>query len=125
MANSVPFRTTPQLGPQLDDVFVGLPYWDLTGLPGATAVATPLSGVTSPSYKLGNVERGDDGAEYFWVKASADIAATATTGTQVTLTFPAYTVATGAGGFYTPVNTAIVTGSYFHVRRGAYNAAPT
>lgn len=125
MANSVPFRTTPQLGPQLDDLFVGLPYWDLTGIAGATAVATPLSGITSPSYKLGNVEMGDDGGEYFWVKASADIAATATTGTQVTITFPAYTVATGAGGFYTPVNTAIVTGTYFHVRRGAYNAVPT
>ena len=37
---------------------------------------------------------------------------------------PALSVATGAGGFYTPVNTAITTGQYFHVRRGAHNAAP-
>jgi hypothetical protein len=117
MANSVPFRVTPQLGPQLSDVFAGLPYWDLT-----LGVGTSLS--TGPSYKLGDVEMGDDGGEYFWVQASADIAATATTGTQVTLTFPAYTVATGAGGYYTKPNTAILNGQYFHVRRGAFNAAP-
>jgi hypothetical protein len=43
----------------------------------------------------------------------------------VTITFPAYTVATGAGGFYTPVNTAITEGEYLHVRRGARNAVPT
>jgi hypothetical protein len=121
MANSVPFRTTAQLGPQLDDVFTGLPYWDMTGVTKAGAV---VSGVSSPSYKLGNVEMGDDGREYYWVKASADIAATATTGTQVTMTVPAFTVATGAGGFYTPVNTAIVSGQYFHVSRGAKNAVP-
>lgn len=116
MANSVPFRTTPQLGPQLDDVFTGLPYWDM----GINTAAADVE----PSYKLGNVEMGDDGGEYIWVQASADIAATATTGTPVTITFPAYTVATGAGGFYTPVNTAITSGQYFHVRRGAYNAVP-
>lgn len=121
MANSVPFRTTPNLGPQLDDVFTGLPYWDMTGV---TDAGTVVSGVSSPSYKLGNVEMGNDGGEYIWVQASANIAATATTGTQVTITFPAYTVATGAGGFYTPVNTAITSGQYFHVRRGAYNAVP-
>lgn len=121
MANSVPFRTTPQLGPQLDDVFTGLPYWDAIGPTEAGAV---VQGVSSPSYKLGNVEMGDDGREYYWVRASADIAATATTGTQVTLTVPAFTVATGSGGFYTPVNTAIVSGQYFHVSRGAKNAVP-
>lgn len=116
MANSVPFRTTPNLGPQLDDVFTGLPYWDL-------AINTEVSD-EEPSYKLGNVEMGDDGREYIWVQASADIAATATTGTQVTITVPAYTVATGSGGYYTPVNTAITSGQYFHVSRGAKNAVP-
>lgn len=121
MANSVPFRTTPQLGPQLDDVFTGLPYWDTYHV---TDGATVVGGISSPSYKLGNVEQGDDGREYVWVRASADIAATATTGTQVVITVPAYTVATGSGGFYTPVNTAIVSGQYFHVSRGAKNAVP-
>lgn len=118
MANSIPFRTTPQLGPQLDDVFDGLPYWD-QGL----GIGTPAVDA-SPSYKLGNKEIGNDGGEYFWVKASANISATANTGTQVTITFPAYTVATGSGGFYTPPGVAITSGQYFHVRRGAYNAVP-
>ena len=109
MANAQPFRTTPQLGPQLNEVFTGLPYWD------------NLAGITSPSYKLGNVENGNDGAQYVWVQASAPIAATATTGTQVTVT-PAGVATTGAGGYYSPVNLAITTGQYFHARRGAYNA---
>lgn len=111
MANSVPFRTTPQLGPQLDDVYDGIPFYDPPN-------------ITEPSYKLGNKELGSDGREYWFVQASADIAATATTGTQVAITVPGYTVATGAGGFYTPVNTAITSGQYFHVSRGAKNAVP-
>lgn len=119
MANSIPFRTTSQLGPQLDDTFSGLPYWDKAL--GLSTAPTDLSA----SYKLGNVEMGNDGGEYFWVRASADIAATATTGTQVTLAFPAYTVAAGAGGFYTLPNTAVKNGDYCHVRRGAFNATPT
>ena len=105
------FRTTPQLGPQLSDVFSGIPYYD-------------NNGITEASYRLGDKELGSDGGEYFFVKASAKISATATTGTQVALTFPAYTVATGSGGFYTPPDTAIKSGDYFHVRRGAYNATP-
>lgn len=118
MANSVPFRTTPQLGPQLSDVFTGVPYWDQ-----GIGIGTPANG-SGPSYKLGDIEMGDDGREYYWVQASADIAATATTGTQVVITMPGYTVATGSGGFYTPVNTAILTGQYLHVSRGAKNAIP-
>lgn len=124
MANSVPFRTTPQLGPQLDDVFTGLPYWDMTGIQGVTPLTTPVSGITSPSYKLGNRETGNDGADYLWVQASANVAATATTGTQVAITVPAYTVATGSGGWYTPPGTAITAGQYFHVRLGAHGSAP-
>ena len=118
MANSVPFRTTPQLGPQLDDVFAGLPYWDL-----ALGVGSSASGL-EPSYKLGNVERGDDGGEYVWVQASAAISATANTGTQVAITFPAYTVAAGSGGWYSPPGVAVPSGAFFHARRGAYNAVP-
>lgn len=109
MANAQPFRTTPQLGPQLNEVFTGLPYWD------------NLAGITSPSYKLGNVEFGNDGAQYIWVQASANIASTVTTGTQVTVT-PAGAAATGSGGFYTPPGVAITSGQYLHVRKGAYNA---
>lgn len=104
------FRTTPQLGQQLDDV--GANYWD------------ELPNITIPSPKPGNKELGSDGAEYWFVTASANIASTATTGTQVTLTFPAFTVATGSGGFYTPPGTAVKEGEALWVRRGAYNAAP-
>lgn len=109
MANSQPFRTTPQLGPQLNEIFTGLPYWD------------NLAGITAPSYKLGNVEFGNDGAQYVWVQAGGAIAATVTTGTQVSIT-PAGVATTGSGGFYSPVNTAITSGQYFHARKGAYNA---
>jgi len=114
------FRTTPNLGPALDTVYPAMPFWDSQLGVSSGGVAN-----TEASYRLGNKEIGSDGGEYFWVKASADIVATANTGTQVTITFPAYTVAIGAGGYYTPVNTAILTGQFFHVRRGAHNAAPT
>jgi hypothetical protein len=114
------FRTTPQLGPELDRVYTAMPFWD-----SQLGVSSGGVSTAEASYRLGNTEMGSDGGEYIWVRASADIAATATTGTQVTITFPAYTVATGAGGFFTPVNTAILNGQYFHVRRGAHNAVPT
>lgn len=109
------FRTTPNLGLQLEDVSAGLPYWDVN------------PDQTDPSYRPGNKELGSDGGEYWMVTASADIAATADTGTEVDLTFPAYTVATkaGAGGFFTPPGVAIKKGDCFHVRRGAHNAVPT
>lgn len=100
------FRSTPQLGPQLDDVFVGLPYWDTGNL-------------TSPSYQLGNVEKGIDGHDYVWVQASANIASGTGNGTQVALTLPAGTAATGTGGWYAPPGVAVASGSYFHARRGA------
>lgn len=105
------FRASPDLGPALTMVYDDPTFYD-------------QASVTLPSYQLGTVVRGSDGGEYFWVQASADIAATATTGTQVTITFPGYTVATGAGGFYTPPATAITNGQFFHVRRGAWNAVP-
>lgn len=107
----MPFRITPSLGPQIDDVFDGIPFYDQPN-------------VTEPSYQLGSVVRGDDGAEYIFVQASANIASTATTGTQVTLTQADHTVETGSGGFYTPPGVAITDGQYFHVRRGAWNAIP-
>lgn len=102
------FRITPSLGPDIEQT--GPMYYD-----------NEQDGV---SYELGTVVRGNDGGEYFWAQASANIAATATTGTQVTVTFPAWTVATGAGGFYTRPGVAYSTGDIMHVRRGAANATP-
>lgn len=117
MAIPTPFRTTPQLGPQLNEVFTNLPYWD-------TQLGVGSSTTPSPSYKLGNKEVGNDGADYIWVQASAVIAATSGTGTGVTITVPAYTVATGGTTWYTPPGVAIASGQYFHARRGAYGSAP-
>lgn len=106
-----PFRITPSLGPDVTQKFAPFAFYD-----GANA--------NPPSYQLGSVVRGVDGGEYFWVVATADIAATATTGTQVTLTPATKSIATGAGGFYTPPGLAVVTGEAVHVRRGAWNANP-
>lgn len=114
----MPFRITPSLGPQVDTVYEPMPHWDSQ----LTVEGAPTD--VEPSYKLGSIVRGDDGGEYIFVQASADIAATADTGTQVTLTFAGHTVATGSGGFYTPPATAISDGDYLHVRRGAWNANP-
>lgn len=106
MANSVPFRTTPQLGPQLDDVFTGLPGWEVPG-------------ITEPSPRLGNKEVGNDGHDYIWVKASAAISAASGNGTQVTITEPAFTAASGSGGWYAPPGVAISSGQFFWARKGA------
>lgn len=96
------FRTTPQLGPSLNERGTGF-QWDG---PGAT----------EPSYRLGNKEVGNDGHDYVWVKASATIAAAASPGTQITITEPAFTAAAGAGGFYAPV-AGVASGDYFHARK--------
>lgn len=113
------FRITPSLGPQIDEAFpADGAYWD-------NQLAIGLSDVTlEPSYKLGSVVRGSDGGEYYYVKASAAIAGTATTGTAVNITFPAYTIAAGGTTFYTPPDTPVPINGYVHVRRGAHNAIP-
>lgn len=117
MPVNTPFRSNPSLGPQINEVYTTVPYYD-------TQVGAASGTTTYASPTLGDQSDGTDGGEYYWVQASALVAATATTGTQVTITFPAYTVATGAGGFYTPVNTAVPSGGYCWVRRGAWNAIP-
>jgi hypothetical protein len=112
----MPFRTTPQLGPQIDDVFTGLPYWDQH-----LTVANP-DAVVDPSYRLGNKEVGSDGHDYIWVRASANIASATGDGTQVTIDEPAFTAAAGSGGWYAPPGVAITSGQYFHARKGALDA---
>lgn len=107
------FRTTPQLGPQLDEAFDGLPYWD--GALGVSTAATDLE----PSYKLGNREHGDDGYEYIWVTAPVEIAATAVTGTEVDVDLDTFEATVGAGGYFTPADTVVPAGGYVHVRIAA------
>lgn len=110
MANSVPFRTTPQLGPQLDDVFVGLPYWDLTGIQGAGGAT--VSGITEPSYKLGNRETGDDGYDYIWVQNGATAL---TASARVNMDADFVTTANASGVLQAP-DVAVPAGAYFHAR---------
>lgn len=117
------FRATPQLGPQLDDQ--GPFYWDKRATSFQDDSDSPTtSDAINVSPTLGTKEIGSDGGEYFLTQASAAIDATATTGTQVAVTFATWTVATGAGGFYTPPGVAVADDAYVWVRRGAYNATP-
>lgn len=117
MPVNTPFRSNPSLGPQINEVFATVPYYD-------TQLGVSSGTTTYVSPTLGDQSDGTDGGEYYWVQASANVASTANTGTQVTITFPAYTVATGAGGFYTPPGVAVNSGQYCWVRRGAWNAVP-
>lgn len=105
------FRTSPQLGPGLEDVYDDPAFFD-------------GQGSTQVSPQLGSVVRGSDGGEFFWVQASAPIAATPATGTGVTITYPAYTIATGGTTFYTAPDTAIASGQFCWIRRGAWDAIP-
>lgn len=106
-----PFRTNPSLGPNLSQV---------VRASGTNAVWYDPKSIVSP--QLGDTSKGDDGHDYVWVKASGAIAAAAAPGTQVSITEPAMTAASGAGGFYAPNNTvmtaALASGDYFWARRG-------
>ena len=119
MATSVPYRTSPQLGPQLDDVFTGLPYWDTQ-----LGLTTGTSSTVEPSYTLGNRETGDDGAVYMWVKANGTIASNAN-GVQLAIAAGTYLATTGGtSGWWSPANTPLVAGQYFHARLGSPTALP-
>lgn len=104
MAATSPFRTNPSLGPNLSQVV------------SATGVWYDPKNIASP--QLGDVSEGDDGHKYVWVKAASLIAAAAAPGTQVTITEPALTAASGAGGFYAPV-AGVASGAYFWARKSA------
>lgn len=107
MAVTTPYRTTPQLGPQLDEVFVGLPYWD--SQLGVGFTVTP-----SPSYKLGNRESGNDGHVYIWVK-NGDTPLTASA--RVNITESTWTAAANATGTHMAPAVAVPANAYFHARQ--------
>lgn len=105
-----PFRTTPQLGPNLWQVLkpsTGGVWYDDDG--------------STVSPKLGTVETGDDGHTYVLVQASGTITAAAAPGTAIVVTEPAFTAAAGAGAFTAPPSTVysvnIVSGDVFWARR--------
>lgn len=99
-----PFRTTPQLGPNFTQVLASGQVW--------------YDPKNIPSPKVGTRETGDDGHEYIFVQASAAIAAAASPGTAVTITEPAFTAASGAGGFNAPI-AGVANGAYFWARKAA------
>ena len=99
-----PFRTTGQLGPDLHQVVDPDNLW------------YDANGKVSPV--VGTRETGDDGRDYIFVRASADVAAAAAPGTQVAITEPAFTAAAGAGGFYAP-EAGVSSGDYFWAAKGS------
>ena len=107
------FRTTPSLGPNIDQVVRANQAW----YDSAKQIASPQYGDTC---------FGDDGYEYMWVKATGAIAAAAAPGTQVSLTLaasdPRATAASGAGGWYAPnssvISSALAAGDSFWARKG-------
>ena len=99
-----PFRTNPSLGPNLHQIVDDTGVW--------------YDAANRVSPKVGDWSVGDDGHAYVFVRASATIAAAAAPGTQVTITEPAMTAASGSGGFYAPIS-GVTSGDYFHARKGA------
>lgn len=95
------FRTTPQLGPALEQK--GPYHWDGVGI--------------DASYRLGNKETGSDGHEYVHVVAGATLAAGAT----VSINETTWVATAGAGGFTVPagITGGVVTGEPFQARRTA------
>lgn len=100
-------RSTPQLGPGLEDVINEGDVW--FDIPGQGTIISP---------RLGNPEWGTDGRKYILVKAGAALAATASPGLEVSVDETTW-VATGggAGGFFTKPDTAIPNGAYFWARK--------
>ena len=98
------FRVNHNLGPNLEQVVDPANVW------------YDQDGIASPV--VGDISEGSDGHKYVWVRASAAIAS-ATPGTEVTITEPAMTAATGAGGFRAPAGQAVASGSYFWAKQVA------
>lgn len=96
----MPFNITPSLGTDLN--YVGAkPFYD--------------ANFSVPSPKLGSKVVGDDGHDYVFVSASANIAAN----TAIIITEPAMTAAAGAGPFSTQA-TAPTSGQFFWARSNAF-----
>lgn len=100
MPAQTPFRITPSLGPDLWQSETQF-HWDTIGDPTGAGVA---------SYQPGSKVIGNDGHEYVFVRASANIAA----GGDVAITEGTWVTATGAT-HESP--RAVTTGEWFHARK--------
>lgn len=95
------FRSSPQLGPELEVAYTGPQSWD--GL-----------SVTAPSYQLGNTEKGSDGHDYTWVQAAGTLAA----GADIGITEATWLTTTGTTHEVPPGLTGgVVAGQCFHARK--------
>jgi len=94
------FRTTPQLGPDLEQFDTSYAGWFI---PNGIDIS-PLPG---------NTEMGSDGHKYVLVKAAA---ALATAGTDVTINETTWVATAGAGTYETPV-AAIPINAWFYARQ--------
>lgn len=97
------FRTTPQLGPELEDVIPAGEVW--FDIPGAGTLISP---------RLGNKEFGSDGLEYILVQAGGAIAA----GTQIAIDANFQATTGGTSGYGTQGD-AVADGDYFWARQVA------
>jgi hypothetical protein len=104
---TTPFRTTPNLGPDLHQVVK------------ADEVYYDRADIASP--QLGNVEYGNDGRKYMWVEADATITVAASPGTQLAIDAD-FTAAAGSEGYYAPhtgfYSGTIVSGDRFWAAQG-------
>lgn len=107
------FRTTPQLGPQLDDTIAEGAVWFEAPV---HSYASTQPDIISP--QLGTVEFGSDGYQYMLVKSSASISAASSPGTQLAIDEAAYTAAAGSEGWYAPV-AGVADDTYFWARKGS------
>ena len=103
-----PFRTSPNLGPDLTQVVKA----DEVFYDGSSQLGTPQLGVTC---------EGTDGRTRMWVEASDTIASASSSGTQVAITVTAHddvTAATGSGGWYSVPGVAMAAGDRFWATKG-------
>ena len=97
-------RSVGQLGPSLDGFVANNEVW--YDISGAGTIASP---------QLGATETDTEGNTRIFVKASAAITS-APTGTQITITRPAFTAAAGSGGAYSLAGVAVPKDAYFWAR---------
>ena len=104
------FRTTPQLGPDVEQVVTA-------------ASGSSYDRVGSP--QLGTTCMGSDGRLRMWVKASAAITKATSPGTQLAITVTGadnVTAAAGSGGWYAPPSTVynadLLAGDRFWATKG-------
>lgn len=102
------FRTTPNLGPDLEQFDTSYAGWQLpTGID-----ISPLPG---------NPELGSDGHYYVLVRAGA---AFASANTAITINETTWVATAGAGGYVTPV-ASIPINAYFYARSKALPGGAT